>query len=187
MIVGKREGGTSWKIGEEIMEDVEEFKYLGVRFDRKLRGDVYLEMMPNEPEEWVGKVMWMSRVNGQEEIVREWMVWDLMWMSRVNGHVEIVREWMVWDLMWMSRVNGHVEIVREWMVWDLMGRPSVEHAAEEWRSGGHSACRKLESAQVRVGSRLLEASNTVAGVAVQGDLGWRKAEGVEGRDESVVW
>ena len=36
MIVGKREGGTSWKIGEEIMEEVEEFKYLGVWFDRKL-------------------------------------------------------------------------------------------------------------------------------------------------------
>ena len=30
MEVGKREGGTSCKIGEEIMEEVEEFKYLGV-------------------------------------------------------------------------------------------------------------------------------------------------------------
>ena len=30
IVVGKREGGTSWKIGEEIMEEVEEFKYLGV-------------------------------------------------------------------------------------------------------------------------------------------------------------
>ena len=36
MVVGKREGGTSWKVGEEIMEEVEEFKYLGVWFDRKL-------------------------------------------------------------------------------------------------------------------------------------------------------
>ena len=37
MVVGKRVGGTSWKIGEEIMmEEVEEYKYLGVWFDRKL-------------------------------------------------------------------------------------------------------------------------------------------------------
>ena len=36
MVVGKREGGMSWKIGEEIMEEVEEFNYLGVWFDRKL-------------------------------------------------------------------------------------------------------------------------------------------------------
>ena len=33
----------SWKIGDEIMEEVEEFKYLGVWFDRKLRGNFYLE------------------------------------------------------------------------------------------------------------------------------------------------
>ena len=44
---------------------------------------------------------------------------------------------------------------------------------QKWWSGGHSTCRKLESAQMRVGKRLLGASNTLAGVAVQGDLGWR--------------
>ena len=43
MVVGKREVGTSWKIGEEIMEEVEDFKYLGVCFDRKLRGNVHKE------------------------------------------------------------------------------------------------------------------------------------------------
>ena len=55
-------------------------------------------------------------------------------------------------------------------------RPNVEHAAEVWWSGGHSACRKLESAQMRVCRRLLEARNTGAGVAVQRDLGWRMLE-----------
>ena len=30
MVVGKKESGMSWKISEEIMEEVEEFKYLGV-------------------------------------------------------------------------------------------------------------------------------------------------------------
>ena len=38
MVVGKREGGMSWKIGEEIMEEVEEFEYMGVCFNKKLRG-----------------------------------------------------------------------------------------------------------------------------------------------------
>ena len=51
MVVGKMEGGTSWKIGEEIMEEVEEFKYLGVSFDRKLRSHVDLEKMANMAEE----------------------------------------------------------------------------------------------------------------------------------------
>ena len=35
-VVGKRETGVSLKIGEEIVEVVEEFKYLGVWIDRKL-------------------------------------------------------------------------------------------------------------------------------------------------------
>ena len=42
MVVGKREPGVSWKIGKEIVEEVEEFKYLGVWVDRKLRGNVQL-------------------------------------------------------------------------------------------------------------------------------------------------
>ena len=46
---GKREGRTSGKIGEEIMEEGE--RYLGVWFDRKLRGNVHLEMMANKAEE----------------------------------------------------------------------------------------------------------------------------------------
>ena len=57
MAVRKKKGGTSWKIGEEVMEEVEEFKYLGVWFDSKLCGDVHLEKMENKAEEWVGKLM----------------------------------------------------------------------------------------------------------------------------------
>ena len=37
MVVGKKEAGVSWKIGEEIEEEVEEFKYLGVWVDSKLQ------------------------------------------------------------------------------------------------------------------------------------------------------
>ena len=53
------------------MEEVE--GYLGVWFDRKLRGNVHLEKMANT-EEWVRKVLWMSRVNGQVEVDRGLMV-----------------------------------------------------------------------------------------------------------------
>ena len=63
-------------------------------------------------------------------------------------------------------------------------RPTVEHAAEVWWSGEHSACRKLESAQMRVDRRLLGTSNTVAEVPVQGDPGWRRLE--ERREEMKV-
>ena len=53
-----------------------------------------------------------------------------------------------------------------------------------WWIGGRNACRKLELSQMKMSRRLLGASNTVVGVAVQGDLGWRK---LEERDEGDVW
>ena len=46
-----------------------------------------------------------------------------------------------------------------------------------------TASRKVETTQMRVGKILLGANNTVVGVAVQGDQGWRK---LEGRDEDDV-
>ena len=70
MVVGKRKGETSWKIGEVIMEEVEEFKYLG--------GNVHLVKMANKAEEWFGKVIWMSRVNGQVEVHRGRIVLELI-------------------------------------------------------------------------------------------------------------
>ena len=65
----------------------------------------------------------------------------------------------------VSRVNGHVEVVRGRMVRELLARPSMEYAAEVWWTGGRRACKRL-SRQMKIGRRLLEASNTVAGVAV---------------------
>ena len=46
--------------------------------------------------------------------------------------------------------------------------------------------RKLELAQMSVGRILLVASNTVAGVAVQGDQGWRKL-GVRRKEIKIGW
>ena len=89
-------------------------------------------------------------------------------------------EELVGKVMWVSRVNGLEEVDRGQMVWELMGRPSVEHAAEVWWSGGHSVCRKLESPQMRVGRRLLGACNTVAERCRVEEAG-----GEEGRDESL--
>ena len=37
------------------------------------------------------------------------------------------------------------------MVWEQLARPSLEHATEVRLTGGQTACRKLESVQVRVG------------------------------------
>ena len=45
MVVGKMEARVSWKIGEEIVEEVKEFKYLEVGVGRKLRSHVQLEKM----------------------------------------------------------------------------------------------------------------------------------------------
>ena len=84
---------------------------------------------------------------------------------------------------WRSRVNEQVEVDRGRKVWELLARPSMEYAAEVWWTGGQSACRKLELSQMKMGRRLLGASNTVAGVAMQGNLGWRKLE--ERREEMM--
>ena len=55
-------------------------------------------------------------------------------------------------------------------------RLSMEYVGEVWWTGVHSAYRKLESIQIKLGRRLLGANKTVAGVSVQGDLGWWKLE-----------
>ena len=43
--------------------------------DRKLRGNIQLEKMAKK---WVGRVTWMSRMNGQVEVDRGRMVWELL-------------------------------------------------------------------------------------------------------------
>ena len=45
LVVGRRNNGEKWEIRGEEMEEVESFKYLGVWFDRRLRGNVQLEKM----------------------------------------------------------------------------------------------------------------------------------------------
>ena len=71
-------------------------------------------------------------------------------------------------MTWMSKVNGQVGE----QIWKTDG----VGASSKAKTGRPSACRKLESAQVKMGRRSLGASNTVAEMAVQGDLWWRKLE-----------
>ena len=141
MVVGTS-GGESWSISGEVMEEVEAFKYLGVWLDRKMRGNVQLERVREKAEEWAGRTEWMSRVNGQ------------------------------------------IEVERGRLIWELLARPSLEHAASVWWTGGKVANRKLEAVQERVGRKLLGASRTVAGAAIRGDLGWKRLE--ERREEKKV-
>ena len=56
-------------------------------------------------------------------------------------------------------------------MWELLARPSFEHAASVWWTGGSLANKKLEAVQERIGRKLLRASRSVVGVAVRGDLG----------------
>ena len=59
-------------------------------------------------------------------------------------------EW-IRKVVWMSKVNGEMEVGRGRIVWELLARPSLEHAANVWLTGGQAAFRKLESVQMRVG------------------------------------
>ena len=70
------------------------------------------------------------------------------------------------------------------MVWELLAHPSLEHEASVWLTGGKVASKWLEAVQDRVGRKLLGASRSVAGVAVRGDLEWKKLE--ERREEKKV-
>ena len=77
----------------------------------------------------------------------------------------------------MSQVNGQLARGRmRKVVWKLLARPSLEHAASVWWTGGKIVSKKLEADQDRVSRNVLGASRSVAGVGVQGDLGWKKLE-----------
>ena len=87
MVVKKMEAGV-----EEIVEEVEECKYLGVWVDRKLQGNVQLEKTAKKAEEWIGKVTCMSRVNVQVEVDRGGMVWELLARTVVERRTYCIQE-----------------------------------------------------------------------------------------------
>ena len=64
MVIGKYDRKCSWCIGGGVLEVVESFKYLGLWFDRRMKGSVEYGKMIEKAEEWMRKIEWMSRVNG---------------------------------------------------------------------------------------------------------------------------
>ena len=89
MAVGATSGSERWRINGEEMEEVKAFKYLGVCFDRSMRGNVQLENMKEKAEEWAGKTEWMSRKDGQIEVKRGRLVWELLASTSLEHAAEI--------------------------------------------------------------------------------------------------
>ena len=73
------------------------------------------------------------------------------------------------------------------VVWELLAHPSLEHAASVWWTGGKIVSKKLEADQDRVSKKVLGASRSVAGVGVQGDLGWKKLEAQKKGEEKMLY
>ena len=57
MVVGKGGKGLKWNIGGEELEVAETFRYLGVKVDEKLKGNIHLEEFKVKAEEWIRKVV----------------------------------------------------------------------------------------------------------------------------------
>ena len=62
------------------MQNVEVFKYLGVWFDRGMRGNVHLGKMRKKAEKWGARIGSMSRVNGEMEVDRGRLIWEFLAM-----------------------------------------------------------------------------------------------------------
>ena len=59
-----------WWLGNKEMEETEEFKYLGVWMDAKLKGSTHMEKRIERAVEANQRVGWMGRVNGVMETER---------------------------------------------------------------------------------------------------------------------
>ena len=83
---------------------------------------------------------------------------------------------------WMSRVDGHIEVERGRLVWELLARPSLEHAASVWWTGGEVSSKKLGTVQDRVGRKLLVCgrSSSMRRSRVE------ETGGKEGREEGAI-
>ena len=57
-----------------------------------LRGVVQLEKMKEKAEEWAGKTEWMSRKDGQIEVERGRLVWELPARPSLEHAAEIFRD-----------------------------------------------------------------------------------------------
>ena len=83
VIAGRqRREKRKWWLGSKEMEETEEFKYLGVWMDAKLKGNTHAV----EANQRVG---WIGRVNGVMETERGAAIWESMGLPTVNFAVEV--------------------------------------------------------------------------------------------------
>ena len=59
------------------MENVKVFKYVGVWFDRGMRGNVHLGKMREKAEKWEARIGCKSRMNREKED-RGRFIWELL-------------------------------------------------------------------------------------------------------------
>ena len=90
VIAGRhRREKRKWWVGNKEMEETEEFKYLGVWMDAKLKGSTHMEKRTERAVEANQRVGWMGRVNGVMETERGAAIWESMGLPAVNFGVEI--------------------------------------------------------------------------------------------------
>ena len=119
------------------MEEVKVFKYLGLWFNRGMQGNVQVEKMAEKAEEWPGKMEWMSRKDGQVEVERSRLVWELRARTGLE-HAAVV--WCPGG----KTVNRKLEAVQERIGRRLLGASrTVAGAAVR----GDLSWRKLEERQ----------------------------------------
>ena len=176
MVVGTSSGGSSWRINGQEMEEVKVFKYLGLWFDRGMRGNVQVEKMAEKAEEWAGKMEWMSRKDGQVEVERGRLVWELLARPGLEHAAE------VW---WPGgkTVNRKLEAVQERIGRRLLGASgTVAGAAVRGDLGWRKLEDRREERKLLYGKRLenLEDSRLVKVVAGKlkntGGVGWWEAQ-----------
>ena len=172
MVVGATSGSERWRIRGEEMEEVKAFKYLGVWFDRGMRGNVQLEKMKEKAEEWAGKTEWMSRKDGQIEVERGRLVWELLARPSLEHAAEI---WWPGGKI----ANRNLEAVQEKVGKQLLGASrSVPGAAVRGDLGWRKLEERREGKKLMYGKRLegLEDNRLVKIVAEKlkdaGNVGW---------------
>ena len=79
-VIAGRHGREKWKwwLGNNEMEETEEFKYLGVWMDAKLKGSAHMEKRIERALEANQRVGWMGRVNGVMETEQGAAIWESM-------------------------------------------------------------------------------------------------------------
>ncbi len=78
-----------WWLGDKEVEETEEYKYLGVWLDSKLKRNTHMEKRIERAEEAKQRVGWMGRVNGVMETERGAVIWETMGLPAVNFATEV--------------------------------------------------------------------------------------------------